>query len=107
MALKFVVTAAVAVLLMAGGAWIVLAQDEKPEEPKGVTTRGLVGSTGAIPRLAMTIPVVTRVSVDPRDGAREGSDPGRQLRGVLRHRGIARIRWGRATPPQPHPEKRP
>jgi hypothetical protein len=58
MALKFVVTAAVAVLLMAGGARIVLAQDEKPEEPKGVTTRGLVGSTGAIPRLAMTIPVV-------------------------------------------------
>jgi hypothetical protein len=58
MALKSVVTAAVALLLLAGGARIVLAQDEKPEEASGVTARGLVGSTGAMPRIAATIPVV-------------------------------------------------
>jgi hypothetical protein len=58
MALKSVVTAAVALLLLAGGARVVRAQDDKPEEPSGVTTRGLVGSTGAMPRVAVTIPVV-------------------------------------------------
>jgi hypothetical protein len=58
MALKSVVTAAVALLLLADGARIVLAQDEKPEEASGVTARGLVGSTGAMPRIAATIPVV-------------------------------------------------
>lgn len=58
MTLKAVVTAAVASLLLAGSARVVLAQDEKPEEPKGVSARGLIGSTGPIPRIAATIPVV-------------------------------------------------
>jgi hypothetical protein len=73
MTLKSVVTAAVALLLMAGGARVVLAQEEKPEEPKGVTTRGLVGSTGAIPRIAATIPVVlTGQVVDIAPGGQSG-----------------------------------
>lgn len=70
---KAVVTAAVAILLLTGGARVVLAQDGKPEEPKDVTARGLVGSTGPIPRIAATIPiVVTGQIVEIAPGGQSG-----------------------------------
>jgi hypothetical protein len=73
MMLKAVVTAAVAVLLLAGGTRAVLAQDEKPEEAKDVTARGLVGSTGPIARIAATIPiVVTGQIVEIAPGGQSG-----------------------------------
>jgi hypothetical protein len=73
MTLKAVVTASVTLLLLAGGARVVRAQDEKPEEPKGVTSSGLIGSTGAIPRIAGAIPiVVTGQVVEIAPGGQSG-----------------------------------
>jgi mannose-6-phosphate isomerase-like protein (cupin superfamily) len=68
MTLKSFVAVGVAVFVFVGGAQAqyyyggastpaARAQDAKPEQPKGVKSRGLVGSTGSIASVAMTVPV--------------------------------------------------
>jgi quercetin dioxygenase-like cupin family protein len=53
MRLKVIVAVVVGLVLVVGGAQ---AQDAKPPEPKGVTSRGLVGSTGPIAAVGLTVP---------------------------------------------------
>jgi hypothetical protein len=53
MELRTVVAVVATVLAFAA---VVEAQDAKPPEPKGVTARGLVGSTGPIASAAVSIP---------------------------------------------------
>ena len=49
------------------------AQDAKPSEPKGVTTRGLVSSAAPITSIAMTVPVtLTGQVVDLEPGGQTG-----------------------------------
>ena len=59
MRFKAVVTIVVAGLLVASlGILSAQAQNAKPAEPKGVTAKSLIGSTGVIPRIPLTVPVV-------------------------------------------------
>src|SRR2546428_13893308 len=53
MKLKGTVAVVVGLLILVGGAY---AQDAKPAQPTGVKSRGLVGSTGAIASVAVSIP---------------------------------------------------
>jgi len=67
MRLKTVVTVAAASLVFVGARAqyggmlslaVVQAEDAPPPQPKGVTTRPLVGSTGVLPRIAASVPIV-------------------------------------------------
>src|SRR2546426_6808094 len=53
MKLKGTVAVVVGLLILVGGAY---AQDAKPAQPTGVKSRGLVGSTGAIASVAVSVP---------------------------------------------------
>jgi quercetin dioxygenase-like cupin family protein len=57
--MRLMVAIIAAVLVVVGGAGVapVQAEDGKAPEPKGVTSRGLVGSTGPIASVAVTVPV--------------------------------------------------
>jgi len=55
--MRLMVAIIAAVLVVVGGAAPVQAQDGKAPEPKGVTSRGLVGSTGPIASVAVAVPV--------------------------------------------------
>jgi len=77
MRLRSVVAVVVAVLVVGG--WIpsgtpsAQAQDAKPAEAKGVTVKGLVGSTGPIARIPATVPiVVTGQVVEIQPGGQTG-----------------------------------
>lgn len=57
--MRLMVAIVVAVLVVMSGARLapIQAQDGKAPEPKGVTSRGLVGSTGPIASVSVTVPV--------------------------------------------------
>ena len=67
MRLKTFIAVGVGLSVVAGGAHAqygnapgiapALAQDAKPPQPKGVNSRGLVGSTGAMASIPITVPV--------------------------------------------------
>lgn len=56
MGLKGFVAVVVGLFVLVGGA-PALAQNGKPAQPKGVTSRGLVGSTGPIAAVGVAVPV--------------------------------------------------
>src|SRR5436309_15904875 len=69
MKLKGTVAVVVGLLILVGGAY---AQDAKPAQPTGVKSRGLVGSTGAIASVAVSVPAALSGQVVELAPGRQG-----------------------------------